>query len=101
MPDTSKPFLIESDASLFATAAVLRQQDVNGNWLPVAYLSQFFNPAEHNYEIYDRELLTIIRALEAWRHYLEGSPYPVRILTDHKNLTYFWSPKRLNRRQAQ
>lgn len=100
MPDISKAFLIESDASLFATAAVLRQQDANGDWLPVAYLSQSFNPAERNYEIYDRELLAIIRALDAWRHYLEGSPHTTRILTDHKNLTYFRSPKRLNRRQA-
>lgn len=66
----------------------------------MAYLSQSFNPAERNYEIYDRELLAIIRALEAWRHYLEGSPHPVRILTDHKNLTFFRSPQRLNQRQA-
>lgn len=100
MPDTTKPFLIESDASLYATGAVLRQQDLNGDWHPVAYLSQSLNTAERNYEIYDRELLGIIRALEAWRHYIEGSPHPTKILTDHKNLTYFRSPQRLNRRQA-
>jgi hypothetical protein len=99
-PDLDKPFVLECDASLAATAAVLRQQDVNGDWHPVAYLSQTFNPAERNYEIYDRELLAIVRALKQWRHYLEGTGKQVQVLTDHKNLTYFRSPQRLNRRQA-
>ena len=65
MPDTTQLFVIESDASLITTAAVLRQQDINGDWHPVVYLSQSLLPAERNYEIYDRELLAIVRALEA------------------------------------
>ena len=100
MPDTTQPFIIESDASLTMTAVVLRQQDVNRDWHSVAYLSQSLLPAERNYEIYDRELLAIVRALEAWRHYIMGGPHAVRVLTDHKNLTYFRSPQKLNRRQA-
>lgn len=100
MPDKTKQFQIESDASKFATGAVLRQQDVNGDWHPCSYLSQSFNEAQRNYDIYDRELLGIVRALEAWRHYLEGGPYPVQILSDHKNLTYFRIAQKLNRRQA-
>lgn len=44
--------------------------------------------------------MAIIRALEAWRHYLHGGQHPIQILTDHKNLTYYRSPRRLNRRQA-
>ena len=39
-------------------------------------------------------------ALDAWRHYLLGSPTTVNIFTDHKNLTYFRQPHNLNRRQA-
>ena len=35
-----------------------------------------------------------------WRHYLIGSPHPVYIRSDHKNLTYFRTAKKLNRRQA-
>jgi hypothetical protein len=99
-PDLDKPFVLECDASLTATAAVLWQQDTNGDWHPVVYLSQTFNLAERNYEIYNRELLAIVRALEQWRHYLEGTGNQVQVLTDHKNLTYFRSPRRLNRRQA-
>ena len=55
---------------------------------------------EQNYEIYDRELLAIIRALTEWRHYLVGSPHPVTVLSDHKNLTYFRTTQKLNQRQA-
>lgn len=100
MPDKSKPFQVESDASKFATGAVIRQQDINGEWHPCGYISQSFNEVQRNYNIYDRELLGIVRALEAWRHYLEGAPHPVQVFSDHKNLTYFRVAQKLNRRQA-
>jgi RNase H-like domain found in reverse transcriptase len=57
-------------------------------------------PTERNYEIYDRELLAIIRLLETWQYYLLGSEHPTTILSDHKNLTYFRTTQKLNRRQA-
>jgi RNase H-like domain found in reverse transcriptase len=60
MPDQSKPFQIESDASKVATGAVLTQLDSNGNQHPVAFLSKTFSEIERKYEIYDRELLGII-----------------------------------------
>ena len=72
MPDKNKPFSIESDASKFATGAILRQADSNGDMHPCAYLSKSFNSAERNYGIYDRELLRIVRALTEWRHYGHG-----------------------------
>ena len=67
---------------------------------PCGYLSQSLDAAQRNYEIYDRELLGIVRALEEWRHYLEGNPFPVRVLSDHKNLEYFHTAQKLNRRQV-
>ena len=45
-------------------------------------------PAECNYEIYDKEMLTIIRALKEWDAELRGVLHFL-ILTDHKNLEYF------------
>ena len=66
MPDMTKPFVVESDASKYASGAVLRQQDSNGDWHPCTYLSISFSPTEQNYNIYDRELLAIIRALTDW-----------------------------------
>ena len=100
MPDHSKPFQIESDASKYASGAVLTQLDSNGDRHPVAFISKTFSPTERNYEIYDRELLAIIRALEEWRHYIQGSPHSTTVFSDHKNLTYYREAKKLNRRQA-
>jgi len=56
---------------------------------------------ERNYEIYDKEMLAIIRRLENWRHLLEGACFKFEIWTDHKNLEYFMKVQKLNRRQAQ
>ena len=46
MPDHSKPFQIESDASKVATGAVLTQTNLNGDRHPVAFLSQMFTDME-------------------------------------------------------
>ena len=100
MPDQTRPFQIECDASKYASGAVLTQQDNNGNRHPVAFLSKTFNKTEQNYEIYDRELLAIIRALEEWQQYIQGSGHTMVIYSDHQNLTYFQSAQKLNRRQA-
>ena len=100
MPDHSKPFQIESDASKVATGAVLTQTDSNGDRHPVAFLSKTFTDTERRYEIYDRELLGIIRALKEWRHYIQGSGHTTTVFSDHKNLTYFRTAQKLNDRQA-
>jgi RNase H-like domain found in reverse transcriptase len=60
MPDQSKPFQIESDASKVATNTVLTQLDSNRNRHTVAFLSKTFSETKRKYEIYDRELLGII-----------------------------------------
>ena len=96
MPDQSRPFQIKCDASKYTSGAVLTQQDNNGDRHPVAFLSKTFSETEQNYEIYDRELLAIIRALEEWRHYIQGSGHTTIIYSDHQNLTYFWSAQKLN-----
>jgi RNase H-like domain found in reverse transcriptase/Integrase zinc binding domain/Reverse transcriptase (RNA-dependent DNA polymerase) len=100
MPDQSKPFQIESDTSKVATGAVLPQLDLNGDRHPVAFLSKTFSETERKYEIYDRELLGIIRALKEWRHYIQGSGHTMTVYSDHKNLTYFQMAQKLNDRQA-
>ncbi|KAF8641514.1 hypothetical protein AX16_009935, partial [Volvariella volvacea WC 439] len=52
-PNPEKPFLIETDTFKVATEEVLKQQDSNGDWHPVAYLLQALNPAQSNYQIYN------------------------------------------------
>ncbi|ESK82506.1 hypothetical protein Moror_14403 [Moniliophthora roreri MCA 2997] len=89
MPDDEKPFIIEVDASKWATGAVLKQQGSDGELHPCGYISHAFTATKRNYEIYDRELLAITNALKAWEHYFLGGAHPVTVLSDHKNLTYF------------
>ena len=99
-PDDNKPYKLEADSSDFATGAVLSQEGEDGKWHPVAFLSKSLSSVERNYDIHDKEMLAIIRALEEWRHYLEGTKHKFEIWTDHKNLEYFMTAKKLNRRQA-
>ena len=66
----------------------------------MAFCSRKHLPQEINYEIYDKELLAIIKFFEEWRLMLEGAELPVKILTDYRNLQYFMSTKQLSRRQA-
>jgi len=101
LPDNSRPFRIKVDSSNFATGAVLSQQSPEDNkWHPVAFLSKSLSPVERNYEIHDKEMLAIVRALEEWRHFVEGAEHHCEIWTDHKNLQYFMMAKKLNQRQA-
>jgi len=100
-PQELDPFWIEANSLDFATGAVLSQQSTtDGKWYPVAFYSKSLSSVEQNYEIHDKEMLAIIRTLEEWRHFLEGATHPVEIWTDHKNLKYFMTAKKLNRRQA-
>jgi len=101
LPENSRPFQIEADSSDFTTRAVLSQQSPEDNkWHPVAFLSKSLSPVERNYEIHDKEMLAIVRALEEWRHFVEGTEHRCEIWTDHKNLQYFMTAKKLNQRQA-
>jgi len=98
--DHEREVIIETDASDYVSAGVLSQQDDEGILHPVAYFSKKHSPAECNYDIYDTELMAIIKALEEWRPECEGARYPLKLITDHKNLEYFMTKKLLNRRQA-
>ncbi|KAH0613403.1 uncharacterized protein H6S33_005289 [Morchella sextelata] len=98
--DPEKEITVETDASDYVSAGVLSQYDDNGILRPVAYFSKKHSPAECNYEIYDKELLAIIRSFEEWRLELEGAAHPITVISDYKNLEYFMSTKQLNRRQA-
>jgi len=96
----NRPIIVETDASDYALGAILSIENEDGEIHPVAFHSRSFTPAELNYDTHDKELLAIFAAFKIWRHYLEGSPTPVDVVTDHKNLEYFSTSKVLTRRQA-
>ena len=51
-PDNDRVFHLETDASDFATGAVLSIEQ-NGKWHPVAFSSHFMTPEECNYLVAD------------------------------------------------
>ncbi|KAJ8002314.1 hypothetical protein DPEC_G00178590 [Dallia pectoralis] len=68
---------------------------------PCAFYSvRKLSAAEQNYDVGDRELLAVVRALTEWRHSLEGAKHPFVVWTDHRNLEYIRAARRLNPRQA-
>ena len=97
IPDVTHPFSIMTDASLLAAGAVLMQADENSDLHPCTYFSCTFSSTQHNYDIYDCELLAVILALEEWHQYLQGTAHPITIITDHKNLSYIKDPRKLSR----
>jgi hypothetical protein len=101
MPDTTKPFVLQTDASDRAIGAVIMQADANGDLHPCGYLSHALTPTETRWQIYDRELFAIYYALyKEWRYLLEGAEHPVTVYCDHKNLTYYREPQRLTAQQT-
>ena len=62
--DRERSVTIETDASDYVAAGVLLQPDEEGNLHLVAFLSNKMSSEECNYEIYDKELLVIIKAFE-------------------------------------
>ena len=87
---------METNTSDYALAAILSTIDSKGEIHPVAFHSWTFTGPELNYDVHDKELLTIFEAFKRWWHYLEGSAEPVDVITDHKNLEYFSTTKVLN-----
>jgi hypothetical protein len=87
---------VETDASDFALGATLSHIGDDKKLHPNAFHARKFPAAEINYEIHDKELLTIVDSFKAWRRYLEGSLHIVQVFTDHKNLEYFMTTKVLN-----
>jgi transposase InsO family protein len=101
--DPRQPIQVETDASGFAIAGILRQPGKDpkqAHWHPVAFWSRKMTPAERNYGVGDMEMLAIVMAFKQWRHYLEGATHPIRVITDHANLRSFMTTKELSRRQA-
>ena len=93
------PVTVEMDASDHALAAILSihiKEDIH----PIAFYSRTFNSAELNYNVHYKKLLAIYETFKKWRHYLERTPRPVDVVTDHKNLTYFSRSKLLTRWQT-
>ena len=103
-----KRFILQVDTSAYGVGAILSQegdlmiltpslkQRTKPTLHPVAYYLATFTATERNYNIYEQELLAIMKALAHWRPYLGWTKTPFVIRTDHTNLQYWKSPRNLN-----
>ena len=104
-PDFAKMFYLQTDASKYGVGAILSQEGETTTTTPrkrhpIAFYSATFSPTEQNYDAYELEFLGLLKAIEHWRPYLIWTKNPFIIETDHKNLTYWKSPKKLTGRTA-
>lgn len=99
-PDPSRPYVVTTDASDFAISGVLSQDQSDGSHRPIAYFSAKMNDVERRYATHEKELLALIRAVEHWRCYLEGSPHPINLQSDHRSLQHLSTQPKLSARQA-
>eukprot|EP00257_Ricinus_communis_P018447 XP_015577167.1 uncharacterized protein LOC107261561 [Ricinus communis] len=93
LPDFDKTFEIECHTSGVGIGAVLMQQQ-----RPIYYFSEKLNGAALNYPTYDKELYSLVRALQTWQHYLWPKEFVIHI--DHGSLKYLKTQDKLNHRHA-
>ena len=93
LPDFTKVFEVECDASGVGIGGVLSQERH-----PVAYFSEKLNEAKQKYSTYDKEFYAVVQALRYWRHYL--LPQEFVLYSDHEALRYLNSQKKLNHRHG-
>ncbi|KAF8698542.1 hypothetical protein RHS03_07547, partial [Rhizoctonia solani] len=95
------PYYLETDTSGVAMGAILSQKGEDNCLHPVAYMSKSFSGAKANYNMHNKELLAIIKALEEWRIFLEATDKLVQVFMDHRNLEYWMQAHTFNQRHAQ
>ena len=98
--DPNRKTVLETDASQYIMSGVLFQCDDDGSFHPVAFYSKNMLPAECNYHIYDKKLLTIIKCLKNWRFKLEMICDLFEVLTDNQILKHFKTIQKLFSKQC-
>jgi hypothetical protein len=87
--DPNKPTLVSADSSLYVIGAVMQQQESDGTWRPVAFVSRALNDVEKRYAQVEKESLALTCAAERLSDYFIGIKFVLQ--TDHKPLM---SPQR-------
>lgn len=95
LPDLSKPFVLQTDASSEGIGAILLQ-DENGVKHPVAFASKKLLPRERNYSTIEREALAIVWGIQKFENFLYGQQFYLE--TDHQPLQYLNNAKFQNGR---
>ena len=92
-PDTTKPYIVYTDASDDACRAQLSQMHEEAKF-PVAFLSHTFTDTQRRWSTPEQEAYSIYFAVKKWNYYLQGADIIVR--NDHKPLAQFLNEKNEN-----
>jgi hypothetical protein len=103
----NKKFYLQTNMSGYGMGAILSQEGDDETLTPammkctkpvlhpIVYYSATFTSMEWNYDVYDHELLAIMKALAHWRQYLGWTKVPFTIITDHANWQHWKLPQNL------
>lgn len=81
LPDFSKPFVVETDASNLGMGAFLQQKNHS-----IAFISKAFGPRSQSLIVYEKEPLAITFTISKWRQYLEQELFYIK--TDHERIKF-------------
>lgn len=95
IPDFSRRFVVQVDASATGIGAVLAQ-GIAGEEKPVVFLSRKLLPRETRYSTIEKECLAIKWSLDSLRYYLLGREFDLE--TDHRALSWINAMKDSNAR---
>jgi hypothetical protein len=84
-----RKIMAETDTSNLVIEVVLSSYNTEGILHPTFNFLKKHIPAEINYEIYDKESLTIIDTFKGWYPLLEGCPHTSKVISGHRNFTHF------------
>ncbi|PKU74317.1 hypothetical protein MA16_Dca003520 [Dendrobium catenatum] len=93
VPDFSKPFHVDTDASAIGVGAVLSQEE-----RPIEFFSEKLSLARQNWSAYEQELYAVVRALKQWEHYLLHQDFV--LCSDNHALQFINSQKTMNKMHA-
>lgn len=89
IPDFTKPFVLETDASGYGIGVGLMQEG-----RPIAYMSKTLCPKNQALSVYEREFLAVVMVIQKWRNYLSGHKFIIR--TDQQALKYLLDQKTMS-----
>ena len=99
-PNPKLPYTVVTDVSQTTVGGVL-MQDCGEGIKPLTFLSRQLKPTKHLYSAYEHKLAIVAYCFLEWRHYLEGCPGAVTVITNHQTLTRIMDQQVLSHAQIQ
>ena len=92
--------MLETNTLNSVIASIFSQKQPDGEWHPIIYYLKTIIDVKLNYHIYNKEMLAIISSFQHQHIQLEGTPKPIKVVSDYKALEYFIITKALMAQQA-